>query len=98
MKKQKLLTAIFKFLNVCYNCYSGTNYVDDRVAFQSDIVICAKWVLDIENNIDIQIVISDILDTKTVKHILDYYKRGSFGDEQAVAYEILKAEVKNIYT
>jgi hypothetical protein len=94
--KKILLGAVLKFLNITYQCYIGTNYADDRIAFQSDIALCAKWILDIENNIDIQMIVSDILDTSTAKHILDYYKQGKFGDEQALAFVSLKKEVEYI--
>jgi hypothetical protein len=88
-----LMRAVLKFLNVTYQCYKSTNYTEDRIAFQSDIALCAKWVLDIDNNEEIQIIISDILDESTVKYILDYYKQGKYGDDQAVAFEEFKKEV-----
>lgn len=91
--KEILLKSVLKFLNVTYNCYKSTTYTEDRIAFQSDITLCAKWVLDIENNEEIQKIISDILDESTVKHILDYYKQGKYGDDQAVAFEDFKKEV-----
>lgn len=54
-------------------------------------------LLDIRNdNNDIRKTIEDVLDTSTVKHILDYYKQGKFGDEQATAFEKLRKEVAAI--
>lgn len=96
IKEEKLLAAVMEFMKITYQCYTGTNYADDRVAFQSDIALCAKWILDIDNNNDIQKTIEDILDSSTVKHILDYYKQGKFGDEQAAAFEKFKKEVEAI--
>lgn len=94
--KEKLFTAVMKFMKITQYCYENTTYAQDRTAYQSDIALCAKWLSEIDEGIDINLVIEDLLDSSTAKHILDYYKQGKLGDEQAKGFVDMKKEVQKL--
>ncbi len=94
-KKEIILRAVLNFLDVTNRCYISTPYTEDRLAFQSDIALCAQWILDVELNIELDKVVADIFDLSTEKHIVDYFKKGEFGDDQADAFVKLKGDLKN---
>jgi hypoxanthine-guanine phosphoribosyltransferase len=95
-RKEKLFRAVMDFMRVTQYCFKNTKSTEDRQAYQSDLALCAKWLLAIDDNVDVKKIIEDILDTTTAKHILDYYKQGKLGDEQAMSFVNLKQEVEKL--
>ena len=95
-QKQIVLKAIMNFLRITYQCYKSTNYTEDRIAFQSDIALCAKWLLELEEDKNINLIIENVMDASTSKHICDYYKQGEFGNMQTAAFENLRSEMRKI--
>jgi hypothetical protein len=96
--KEQLLYAVVKFMKDTLYCYNNTTYTSDRSAYASDIVLCAHWVADILGNVDVNKIIANILDTSTSKHILDYYKQGKLGDEQAKSFVNMQTEIERLET
>ena len=94
--KEKAIIAIVRFTQKTLERYNETNYAEDRVAFQRDIVTCANWFVEAYNSVNVEEVITKILDSSSAKYILDYYKQGKWGDEQAKAFVHLQDEVKQI--
>ena len=47
-----------------------------RSAYQLDIALCAKWILEINSQLNPSMVIEDILDNQTDKLLMDYFKGG----------------------
>lgn len=95
-ENEKLFRAVMDFMRVTQYCFENTKNTEDRQAYQSDLAFCAKWLLAIDDNVDIKKIVEDILDTTTAKHILDYYKQGKLGDEQASSFVNLKNEVQKL--
>lgn len=48
--------------------FLNTNYTADKSAYQSDIVLCVGWLINIDNN-DVPKVIEDIIDTSTANRL-----------------------------
>lgn len=94
--KEKIFNAVMKFMEDTLQCYDSTTYTSDRPAYASDIVLCAKWLSNIHSNMEISRIIEDILDTSTSKHILDYYKQGKLGDEQAKSFVNMKKVIEDM--
>ena len=94
--KEKMVISIMKFMKISLYGYENTSYTEDRLAYQRDIVLCAKWLLQIDESIKIDNIIEDILDSSTEKHILDHYKHGKLGDEQAKGFVDMKKDVQKL--
>ncbi|MGE5106211.1 MAG: hypothetical protein ACM3H8_01600 [Sphingobacteriales bacterium] len=94
--KNKFIELLMIFLKTTYDCYSKTNYAEDRIAFQSDIVLCVSWLIKAHDNISINEIIEDVFDLSSSKHIFDYYKQGIYGDIQAKAFVEFKKELELI--
>lgn len=94
--KERLLAVVMEFMKITQHCYENTTYAEDRTAYASDIVLCAKWLSEMDNNVEIKRIIDDILDTSTSKHILDYYKQGKLGNEQASGFVKLEKDTEEI--
>lgn len=94
--KERVFEVIMKFMKETMYCYENTTYTSDRPAYASDIVLCAKWLISIYNNDEVLKIVEDILDTSTSKHILDYYKQGKLGDEQAKSFASMRKNIEEI--
>ena len=95
-KNQKLFSEIISFCKITYKCLQETSYTEDRNAYESDILLCVSWLIQLYDNIEPVIIIEEILDSSTSKLIYDYYKHGSLGDEQVTAFHNLPNFVKTL--
>lgn len=97
MDNSKLLfNAVMKFLKVTNECLEQTNYAEDRRAYEKDIALCSTWLIKLYDKVNVEIIISEIKAAQTDKNILDYYKRGIFGEKQAKALIVLQNEISNL--
>jgi len=92
--KKNLVDAIVDFTKLTLKCYHETNYTEDRVAFQRDLVLCSEWLVLALDNSRVKDVPNLILDISSSKTVLDYYKQGVWGDEQAKAFVELQNRMK----
>ena len=94
--KERLFEVIIKFMEDTLHCYYNTTYTSDKPAYASDIVLCAKWLSNINSGMEVSKIIDDVLDTSTSNHVLDYYKQGKLGDEQAKSFVNMKKVIEEM--
>ena len=92
--KDEFIYKLMEFLKITYDCYKSTNYIEDRKAFQSDIVLCTSWLIKAYENTPISEILEDIFDASTSKHMFDYYKQGVYGNIQEKAFVKFKKELE----
>jgi hypothetical protein len=96
ISKDIVVNLIASFTKLTLKCYHDTTYAEDRIAYLRDLALCAEWMVLALDGSNIENVISMILDSSSSKYILDYYKEGTWGDEQAKSFAELQSRLKDI--
>ena len=93
MNSEHLTKKIIEFMTVIHECYSNTNFADDRSVYAKDITTAMGWIVKLKTGEDIQNVRGEILSPATDKHFCDYWRQGDWGDKEAVAFKKLKDNI-----
>lgn len=87
---EQLTQKILDFMAVIHECYSDTNFANDRSVYAQDLVAGMGWIVELRNGADVEGVVRKILSPETDKHFGDYWRQGDWGDKEVEALKRLK--------
>ena len=93
MSENKLLRKILTFMTVIYECYSNTNFAEDRSIYAQDLTEAMGWVVDLLNKKKVEFVVANIKSLETEKYFTDYWRQGKWGEKENTAFASLKRDL-----
>ncbi|MDA0740126.1 MAG: hypothetical protein O3A59_14575 [Nitrospirae bacterium] len=90
MTNDELVQKILDFMTVIQECFSHTNFADDRSVYAQDLVAAMSWVVELRGGGDIGSVKAQILSPETGKRFGDYWRQGDWGNKEAHALKKLR--------
>ncbi len=82
---------ILDFMAVIRECYSNTNFANDRSIYAQDLVAAMGWIIDLRSGDSVEDVVSKIRSSETEKHFGDYWRQGDWGEKEGAALKKLKS-------
>ena len=95
LRKQKLSELIVDFLDLLHNCLTHTNFADDRASFETSIVHVSFWLVELKSK-SFTDVCEIVLDSQTDKIILDTWKSGEWGKNEAQGLITLQKHIRQL--
>ena len=86
---------IIEFMTIIDECLSTTTYANDRQIYTSDLVTAARWLMGLRKGEQVHNICREILSDKTSKHFGDYWRQGSWGENEANGLATLQEQIRN---
>ena len=90
-----LKEKIIEFMIIIDDCLSTTTYANDRHVYMSDLVAAARWLINLYKGEPVINICHDILSEKTNKHFGDYWRQGSWGENEANTLATLQEQIRS---
>ena len=92
---QWLQEKILDFMITIEDCLISTTYTSDRTLYTNDLATAARWLIKLYKKEPIINICCEIVSTKTSKYFGDYWKQGSWGNNEMKSLNILQEQIKS---
>ncbi len=93
ISSDQLTQEILGFMAVIHDCYSNTNFANDRSVYAQDLVAAMGWIIDLRSGGCVEDVVTKIRSSETEKHFGDYWRQGDWGEKEGSALKKLKNSI-----
>jgi hypothetical protein len=92
---QWLREKILEFMITIEDCLISTTYTEDRSLYASDLATAARWLIKLHKKEPLINICLEIVSPNTSKYFGDYWKQGSWGDNEMKSLDILQEQIKS---